>query len=131
MRTSAAQVGGSRTADTTGRSDFAADTTGRECSDTTDCTTLRHASAPARLVGEADGSMRTIAAQVGGSHSTAGATSASVSPMIPVLTYAIGIRPVLSAFTIAASRARLRACGCTLECVEHSYKAEPSYDQST
>ena len=83
MRTSAAQVGGSRTADTTGRSDFAtdttgrsdlaADTTGRECSNTTDCTPLRHAPAPAWLVGEADGSMRTIAAQVGGSHSTAGA----------------------------------------------------------
>ena len=48
MRTTAAQVGGSRTADTTGRSGFAADTTGRECSDTTDCTPLRYASAPAR-----------------------------------------------------------------------------------
>ena len=67
----AAQVGGSRTADTTGRSDFTADTTGRECSDTTDCTTLQCASEPARRVTEADGSMCTIAAQLGGIHSTA------------------------------------------------------------
>ena len=46
MRTTAAQVGGNRAADMTGRSDFAADTTGRECSDTTDCTTFLCASEP-------------------------------------------------------------------------------------
>ena len=46
MRTTAAQVGGNRAADMTGRSDFAADTTGRECSDTTDCTTFICASEP-------------------------------------------------------------------------------------
>ena len=56
----------------------------------------RCASAPARLVAEADGSVRTVAARVGGSHAAAGATSAG-------LAYTIGIRPVLPAFRFATS----------------------------
>ena len=101
----AAQVGGSRTADTTGRSDFTADTTGRECSDMTDCTTPQCAAEPARHVTVADASMCTIAAQLGGSHSTAVIASAancrdSCMDLRRVNRY--GTRMVITAGTIAA-----------------------------
>ena len=101
----AAQVGGSRTADTTGRSDFTADTTGRECSDMTDCITLQCAAEPARHVTVANASMCTIAAQLGGSHSTAVLASAancrgSCMDLRRVNRY--GTRMVINTGTIAA-----------------------------
>ena len=73
--TCAAQVGGNRSTDTSGRSEFAAES--RKCSNTICCTPLRCASSPLRFIGtcaavRADASSprgvsKRYAAQVGGS----------------------------------------------------------------